>query len=331
MKRLAISFSGGRTSAVMTKLCFDKFAGTHEIIVCFANTGCEHPATLEFVRKCDEHFGWNVVWIEAVVDPRQGKGIRHKVVDFKSASRNGEPLRNDFAKHGLPGPGWLHCTRDTKELPIHSYLKSCGWEKGSYWTAIGIRADEIDRVSAKRLEHKFVYPLVDAGWDKDDVGIECAKWPFDLELPGDHYGNCQWCWKKSLRKLMTLAVEDESVFDFCKDVERDYSHITSPNDPNDTRKMFRGNMDSGEIIERARLGGFAMYKDTPLQDKLFSVASFDVDLDTGSSCGESCEIGADEMPSTPYRDSLKPSSIKFDGFKDFGSCSGGSWDTGADE
>ena len=64
--KLAISFSGGRTSAVMTKLCVDKFSETHDIAITFANTGSEHENTLKFVDQCDKHFGWNVVWVEAV-------------------------------------------------------------------------------------------------------------------------------------------------------------------------------------------------------------------------------------------------------------------------
>lgn len=292
--KLAISFSGGRTSAVMTKLCVDKFKDTHDIAITFANTGCEHENTLKFVNDCDQHFGWGVVWIEAVVKPERGKGIRHKVVTYETASRNGEPLEADFAKHGLPGPGWLHCTRDTKELPIKSYLKrELGWNWGEYWIAIGIRADEIDRVSEHRERLRFVYPLVDAGWTKDDIKTECASWPFDLNLKGEHYGNCVWCWKKSLRKLMTLAQDDESIFDFPKRMEVKYSHLTSPNDPNDSRKMFRNNMTTVDIIELARTGDFEPYRDID-QTQMFSSASYDVELDTGSACGESCEIGADE-------------------------------------
>ena len=79
--RLGISFSGGKTSAVMSKLCFDKFRETHDISITFANTGCEHEETLKFVDQCDKHFNWGVVWIEAVVQPQKGKGILHKVVD----------------------------------------------------------------------------------------------------------------------------------------------------------------------------------------------------------------------------------------------------------
>ena len=292
--KLAISFSGGRTSAVMTKLCVEKFKDTHDIAITFANTGCEHENTLDFVNKCDKHFGWGVVWIEAVVNPEKGKGIRHKVVDYETASRYGEPMEADFAKHGLPGPGWLHCTRDTKELPIKDYLKSVlGWKWGEFWIAIGIRADEVDRVSTNREKLKFVYPLVDAGWTKEDVNAECASWPFDLDLKGEHYGNCVWCWKKSMRKLLTLAQDDESIFDFPRKMEEKYSHITTTNDPNMSRQMFRKNMTTVDIIKMAREGNFEPYRDQD-QTQMFSQASYDVFLDTGSACGESCEIGADE-------------------------------------
>jgi hypothetical protein len=291
--KLAISFSGGRTSAVMTKLCVEKFKDTHDIAITFANTGSEHENTLKFVDQCDKHFGWNVVWIEAVVNTERGKGIRHKVVTYETAARDGEPLEADFAKHGLPGPGWLHCTRDTKELPIKDYLKSLGWKWGEFWIAIGIRSDEMDRVSQNREKLKFVYPLVDAGWTKEDVKAECMSWPFDLDLKGEHYGNCTWCWKKSLRKHMTLALESPEVFDFPRRMEEKYSHITTTNDPNMSRQMFRKNMTTVDIIEMARTTDFEPYVDID-QSQLFSQANYDVFLDTGSACGESCEIGADE-------------------------------------
>lgn len=281
----------------MTKLCVDKFKDSHDIAITFANTGCEHENTLKFVNDCDKHFGWGVVWVEAVVNPEKGKGIRHKVVDFETASRDGEPLEADFAKHGIPGPGWLHCTRDTKELPIEDYLKSVlGWKKRSYFLAIGIRADEMDRVNFNN-KRKLVYPLVEAGWTKQDVKAECASWPFDLDLKGEHYGNCVWCWKKSLRKLMTLAKEDESLFDFPKRMERKYSHIVSDNHKQEGaengRFMFRNHLKCADIIELSKTMSFEPYKDTD-QTELFSQASYDVFLDKGSACGESCEIGADE-------------------------------------
>jgi|TARA_R110000764_G_scaffold238676_1_gene336216 hypothetical protein len=310
--KLAISFSGGRTSAVMTKLCVDKFSETHDIAITFANTGCEHDNTLKFVDQCDKHFGWNVVWVEAVVNPEKGKGIRHRIVTFETASRNGKPFEDYIKKEGLPGPSNPGCTTRLKELPMNSYLKrELGWS--GYWTAIGIRADEIDRVSEKRIEKKFVYPLVDAGWTKEDVKRECASWPFDLDLKGEHYGNCTWCWKKSLRKLMTLAKDDVWIFEFPLRMEfehpRKYTSTTLVYGNGDLyageeevvdrieeikdTKIFRNNLSTIDIVEMARTKDFEPYVDIDQLDFGFSRPNYDVFLDTGSACGESCEIGAD--------------------------------------
>jgi hypothetical protein len=284
MKKLGISFSGGRTSAVMTKLCVEKYKDTHEIVVTFANTGCEHEKTLEFVDKCDKHFGWGVVWLEAVVNPLKGKGVRHKVVDFTTASRKGEPFEAYIAKYGMPDRNHNHCTSRLKEDVMYSYRREIGWGRNDYFTAIGIRADEVDRVSSKRLEKNLIYPLVDWGWTKEDVKRECASWPFDLDLKGEHYGNCVWCWKKSLRKLMTLAKDDASVFDFPERMES--LHEWTNNTDSNPRRFFRGRKSVVDIVEMARMTYFEPYEDEPIFEP-------HPELDFGSSCGESCEIGAD--------------------------------------
>ena len=57
--------------------------------------------------------------------------------------------------------------------------------------------------------------------------------------------------------------------------------------------MFRGNMTTVDIIEMARTKDFEPYVDID-QTQMFSQANYDVFLDTGSACGESCEIGADD-------------------------------------
>ena len=155
----------------------------------------------------------------------------------------------------------------------------------------------MDRVNFNN-KRKLVYPLVDAGWTKEDVKTECASWPFDLDLKGEHYGNCVWCWKKSLRKLMTLAQEDESVFDFPKRMEDKYGHILSENHKmagsQNGRFIFRNHLKTEDIIELSKTMDFEPYEDID-QMQMFSEASYDVFLDTGSACGESCEIGADDQ------------------------------------
>lgn len=288
--RLAISFSGGRTSAVMTKILVEKYRETHDLCVTFANTGQEHEATLRFVEKCDTHFGFGVVWLEAVVPKNRGKGVAHKTVDFITASRDGQPFKDVISKYGIPNMGSPMCTTRLKENVMDHYRRSIGWAPRTFDTAIGIRADEAHRMSPRMHEDRFIYPLVELGWTKEKVIEEVRSWPFDLEIPGEHYGNCTWCWKKSLRKLMTLAKESPEVFDFPAKMEAefgDFKVTDATKSPDGKRKFFRGHLSTSDIIHKANTEPFE-----PFTDKF--LASQDDPLDHGVGCGESCEIGSDE-------------------------------------
>lgn len=295
-QKLAISNSGGRTSALMTKLCLEQFRATHEIVVTFANTGLEHEATLDFIRDCDTHFGFNTVWLEAVVGGK-GVGIRHKVVTYETAARNGEPFEAYIAKHGIPNHALPQCTSRLKTEVMQSYLATLGFVRGvglNYDTAIGIRADEFDRISSRAKQHRFVYPLIKAGVTKADVLSFWKSQPFDLRLPGEHYGNCVTCWKKSFRKLMTIATEQPSRFDFFNRMERE--HRKTKADRGEGRVFFRENKSCQDIFKMS-LEPFEKYIDQPsVTDPQAEMFPFDPNarLDIGSSCGESCEIGADD-------------------------------------
>jgi hypothetical protein len=302
IKKLAVSFSGGRTSAVMTKRIVEEWsADFDEIVVAFMNTGCEHEATLEFVDKCDRTFGLGVVWIEAVVPKAKGEGIRHRLVDFSTASRDGEPFEAAVAKFGIYNSTSPKCTADLKIRPHDHYLKERGFKFGKrldHFTAIGIRADEMDRINFRtRAKHGFIYPMAEE-WDmtKRDVALEIKRWPFDLEIPGDHFGNCTWCWKKSLRKHMTLALEEPEVFNFPRRMEEQFGdmtpHLKKSSDDGKAR-WFRGHRTVQDIIDLANRGGFEPYKDDPYEHgKIPSL--FDSVLDVGAACGDGCEMGADD-------------------------------------
>lgn len=59
-KPLIVSFSGGQTSAYMTYKMMNEHCpqmDEYEPYILFANTGCEHPKTSEFVRNCERKFG----------------------------------------------------------------------------------------------------------------------------------------------------------------------------------------------------------------------------------------------------------------------------------
>lgn len=120
MKPLVISFSGGRTSAYMTKLLQEKYGNKREIITIFANTGKEREETLEFVNECDKSFGFRTTWIESYQHHGQRKSPGFRIVDFESASRNGEPFEDMIRKHGIPNVSFPHCSRELKKRPIET-------------------------------------------------------------------------------------------------------------------------------------------------------------------------------------------------------------------
>lgn len=282
-KRLLVSFSGGKTSAYMAqRLLRDHSYLWEEIVVAFANTGQEHEKTLEYVDACDRQYGLGVVWLEADVQPERGVGTKHRRVTFKTASRAGEPFEEYIRKFGLPNTQFPECTRETKVRPLTSYLRSLGWKAGTYNTAVGIRADEMDRMSEAALASGYVYPLVDWGICKEDVLSWESKQPVRLGIP-EHLGNCTWCWKKSLRKLATVARETPECFVFPRRVEELYRNAGAGFGD---RRMFRGRRTVADIFAVAADPSFVPYTDT------FKWQSGDMDL--GSACGESCEIGADD-------------------------------------
>lgn len=289
--RISISFSGGKTSAYMTKMLLDHFRKhepQREISVVFANTGQEHEETLKFVERCDREFGFGVVWLEASVDPRRGKATGYKIVDFETASRKGEPFEEVIKKYGIPNKSYNHCTRETKLAPMIAYYNDLGWKPGGYSVAIGIRADEIDRVSIKTMEKGGFYPCADAGVTKDDVRGWWATQDFNLGIP-EQLGNCTWCWKKSLRKLMTLTQTHPEIFEFPRRMEREHGLSGGPRRDGgvkEPRIFFRESNSTETLFQKAALGF------TPYEDDKF--IPFDDELDVGGSCGESCEIGADE-------------------------------------
>jgi 3'-phosphoadenosine 5'-phosphosulfate sulfotransferase (PAPS reductase)/FAD synthetase len=119
-----------------------------DIIYAFANTGQEHKNSLVFADYIDRKFcKGKLVWLESVVNHGVKKACGHRIVDFNSATRDESLFEEMIKKYGIPNKAYPHCTRALKLDPLTSYLRSVGWRKGSYDTAIGIRADEVDRVS----------------------------------------------------------------------------------------------------------------------------------------------------------------------------------------
>jgi hypothetical protein len=269
-----ISFSGGRTSAYMTKLCLDNWSDRYDFIVTFANTGLEHPKTLEFINNCDMHFGFNTVWLEAVVHHGVKQSPSHKIVTFETAARNGEPFEEVIKKYGVPNVAFPGCTRDLKLSPIKSYLKSIGIVEAEIPSAIGIRIDEKRRVNSKTAEARTLqYPLIDV-WptDKADILDWWAEQPFDLGID-EFEGNCLGCWKKSLKKHFMQIERNPTVYDWHYRMEKQYCYV-GPQKGH--RYFFRNDISTAAL--------FKLYE----ENKGVPTRVQRADEDGG--CSESCEV-----------------------------------------
>lgn len=267
--KILVSFSGGKTSGYMSHLIKERWSDQHELKFVFANTGQEREETLEFVKQCDEHFGLDLIWVEAVVHEDR-TGSTHKVVDFDSASRNGEPFEKVIEKYGIPNKSYPHCTRELKANPIRDYSKSIGWN--DCVMAIGIRADEPNRIGT---DPKFIYPLHDWMIDKIDVNNFWERMPFNLRLM-EHQGNCAWCWKKSDRKLMMLIQERSNIFEFPRRMESQYG-LSGHNLDGTRRVFFRGNRSTDDLFKTYEI----IASSGEVQLRMFD--------DENSGCTESCE------------------------------------------
>jgi 3'-phosphoadenosine 5'-phosphosulfate sulfotransferase (PAPS reductase)/FAD synthetase len=200
-----INFSGGRTSAYLTKRLIDEGG---DYLVTFQNTGKELPQTLDFVHECDTRWNLGIVWLE------YRKPATFKVVTYKTASRNGEPYDQLLKQRpsAIPNMQFRYCTMELKIMTLKRYLKSIGVT--DYTSFNGIRYDEPRRwQKVKDSDIDVELPLVKWKITKQDVLSWWKKQDFDL-MVNEPYGNCDCCFLKGKGKLATIAKEKPELFDW---------------------------------------------------------------------------------------------------------------------
>lgn len=296
-EKLLISFSGGESSAYMTQWILKNKQDQFDIKVVFANTGEENENTLEFIQKCADYFGFNVVWVEAITDPKNGNGVKAKVVNFETAGRNGEPFEEVIKKHGIPNTSTPHCTREMKNHTIAAYMKQIGWK--NYYTAIGIRIDEPHRINKNWKKLRHIYPLISNKFcpmTKPEINKFWDGMPFRIDLKG-YEDNCKVCWKKSLRKLMTIALNHPERFVKFAEWEVKYeNYIPESRKQNDKItvpiRFFRDNLSVADIIEMSKQKFEPAPDDRRVYKEYVQTVLFGHQLDIGGGpCGEeTCEI-----------------------------------------
>lgn len=214
-----VSFSGGETSGYMLRHILDAFGGSlpDDVKVVFCNTGKERHETLNFVERCSIEWDVPIVWLEYRYEDKP----TFAVVDYASASRDGEPLKAAIAaRQGnsgyLPNPLVRYCTIECKIKTAIRYLESIGWE--SWTNAVGFRADEPQRVAklnagARTSKEDGVAPLAKSGVTRGDVRRWWSQQSFQLGLKPDQ-GNCDLCFLKGKNKLLNLIRENPDSADW---------------------------------------------------------------------------------------------------------------------
>lgn len=292
-EKLLISFSGGRTSAFMTYWLLKNMHHKYEMIVVFANTGKEREETLDFINKCDLEFGFNTIWIEAKINPINGKGTTHIVTNYANAKRNGEPFEDAIKKYGIPNQNAPFCTRELKLHPIKSYAKSIGWK--NYETALGIRSDEPKRLDwNKKHKNKLLYFAELFHVNKSDVNNFWSKQKFDLQIKSFE-GNCDLCYKKSMRKLLTIIKSNPEFALWWKEMENKYSNFIPEHRINKTKVkppilFYRDNLSIDDLIEDTKMDFELATDESKIIDKYKQMMLFNQYLDENTGCVESCEL-----------------------------------------
>lgn len=162
MKKV-VSFSGGRTSAYLCALMIEKF-GRESVDFIFMDTGFEHPATYDFVKKVNDYFDLNLVCLRGDFSAPLGGGVGFNIVDINECKQDLVPFGEMMQKYGVPYYGGMFCTDRMKLKPFQKHC-DIKYGKSSYETWLGIRRDEPSRIVGKDAYQR----LKKSGIKDDDI------------------------------------------------------------------------------------------------------------------------------------------------------------------
>lgn len=210
-------------SSIMMAIKMKEWYPEHNIINIMANTSKERIESLEFMNECDALFGLNTVWVEAAISQERGVGTGYKTCTYENLKLNGEVFEDGIKKYGIPSVANKWCTRELKTVPMKKYADDV-FGVGNYSIAIGIRTDEADRVSLSYRDNNVFYPLIEHGIDNRYRNRFWADSQIKIKIPA-FKGNCDFCFEKSRRKLLTIILEDGEVPEWWMKMEKLYSTI----------------------------------------------------------------------------------------------------------
>ena len=277
--------SAGLTS-VMMAIKMKEWYPNCNVVNVFLNTGKEDIRSLEFMNECDKYYNLNLVWLEAIINPNKHKGTRYKITSFDKLDLKGKIFENGIKKYGIPSRVNKWCNRELKLVPLEKYANDL-FGVNNWCLALGIRTDEIDRISEKYKENNTFYPPFENGIDSRLRNKFWSKEPIQLNIKG-YEGNCEFCFEKSKRKRMTIAIENPDKLIWWNEMEHKYSlvPIEGKDQYNEMVKnggAYFGRMNESiqQIIEHAKQPFRKATDEYIYENDLF---------DFESDCGNSCSI-----------------------------------------
>jgi len=282
-KNIFCSVSAGYSSVMMASMIKELYPD-HNIVYAMANTSKERSESLDFMNDANDYFGFNLQWIESVISHKKGVGSSYRLVDYKDLKRNGEIFEDGIKKYGIPCRINKWCNRDLKVVPMKKFCDDVFGFK-NYSIAVGIRYDEIDRVKKDYDTNNIFYPLVDNKITTKDRNLFWNDKPIKIKIPA-YKGNCDMCFEKSNRKLMTTILEEPEIVSWWDEMEKKYSKL--PIDGKNSYNAFAEN------------GGMNFYRQNKTIQELVEMAKnpfskatdeyiYESDLfDSEDECGRSC-------------------------------------------
>ena len=281
---IVCTVSAGYSSMMMAIKMKDWYPEDN-IIYVFANTEMEDQRSLDFLKECSDYYGLDIVYLVANIN-KKGKGATYRVVQWQDLKTEGVLFEQGIKKYGIPSVINKWCNRDMKTVPMTKYSDDI-FGKKNWCVSLGIRIDEIDRVSDSYKDNNIFYPLIDNKIDSRARNKFWSEQPIKLKLKA-YEGNCTLCFEKSNRKKMTIISEYPEKAIWWDEMEKKYSTI--PIDGKDVYNSFAEN--GGAFFGRKNTSIQELVK---LMDKPFSKATdeylYENDLfDQEGDCGVSCKI-----------------------------------------
>jgi len=232
---IVVSISGGRSSAMMARHIqthpkYDNFQKAY----IFANTGMERPETIEFLRKCEKHWGIEIIKVEGVYSSQMGVGVNYQIKEWDELDMEAKVFeqavmhKNKGTYDGLPNSSAPYCSEVLKKIPIQKCANDL-FGRNNYIMAIGMRHEDTPHrisMAEARASTKIIYPLLlDFQYPRtqNDITKFWNEQPFKLEIH-NKLGNCELCWKKSDKNLVEVIRHGTRFVDWWKRMEEKYNN-----------------------------------------------------------------------------------------------------------